>query len=222
MRAAAQAPASASPAPVTSVILRGAGGLIAKASLPSKASTALAPLDRTARLMPRPRSLPSMSSAFASRPSPVSAAASRVFRNRQARSPSTPASRAAFAGEMAMAKIGFPAVSFGMRASASAERLASQNSASAVAYRLAHRRPAKLLGEGKVVEPHVGKRRDHVAASVEKRRVARRRAVEEGHGKIADTGGRDCPRHRFAGRVAAAHRHHPAFHAAPRGVAQAR
>ncbi len=87
-------------------------------------------------------------------------------------------------------------------------------------YRLAHRRPAKLLGKGKVVEPHVGKRRDHVAAPVEKRRVARRRAVEEGHGKIADTGGRDCPRHGLAGRVAAAHRHHPAFHAAPRGVAQ--
>ena len=188
--AAIVAPASASPAPVTSAIARGAGGTIEKMPSASKPITGVAARgDDAAREASSAAAASAMLAGAASlRRMPARRAASRPFMNRQETPASTPASRTTLAGEMAMANSGLPPASAASRSSAAAGRLASHRIASAPATSSRALRAPQLLGEGDLVELHVGEPGDHLAVAVEQRRVARRRAVEEHRGEVADAG----------------------------------
>jgi hypothetical protein len=84
---------------------------------------------------------------------------------------------------------------------------------------LAQAGTAHLLREGEIIERHVGEPDHKVALGIEDSGIARRRPVEEDGGKIGYAGLSDRPRHRLAGRVAAAHRHQRRRKAAPDGRA---
>ena len=103
------APASASPAPVTSTTLRGGGRRRCEnSSSPSKPTTALSPAVMTPRAEAELRAAHDRSRDVGVGRFRPARATSRRFRNRQARPGSRPFSRTTLAGEMAMAKTGLP------------------------------------------------------------------------------------------------------------------
>ena len=172
--------------------------------------------------MPRPAARSLCASSPAAAPCAVAArlAASRPFMNRQERSASTPPSRTALAGEMAIANSGLPAAIAASRSQRGGRQVGVAQDGVGCRDLVARLAAAQLLGEGKLVELHVGKPGDHLAVAVEQRRVARRRAVEEDRGKVADLAAAMAPRDVLAGRVAAAHRQQRSLDAALHGVAQ--